>query len=170
MGTPLTTPPLLSSKLTSPTTLPETSLTTLPETPPTTPPSLSSKPTLLTTPPPTSAPTSPPTSPPTPPPTPPPLSSRSQMVRTSSTSSTSTTPRCSIRVTGLLTKRPDHTTTTAPLPSPTTGRVLNNALSPGSAEAPECAREADGAPVSTDARDPHSQLKLQVSPPPTERH
>merc|ERR1712031_13088 len=178
--------PPLSSKPTPPTmppeTLPPTSPTTPLETPPptslTTPPLLSFKPMSPTTPPETSPTTplttppltSPPTSPETPPPTPPPLSLRSQMVRTSSTSSTSTTPRCSIRVTGLLTRRPDHTTTTAPLPSPTTGRVLNNALSPGNAEAPECAREADGAPASTDARDPHSQLKLQVFPPPTERH
>merc|ERR1711998_458003 len=121
------------------------------------------------TPPETPAPTPLETSLPTPPETPP-LSPRSQMVRTSSTSSTSTTLRCSTRVTGLLTRRPDHTTTTAPLPSPTTGRVLNNALSPGSAEAPECAREADGAPASTDVRDPHFQPKLQVSPPPTERN
>merc|ERR1712019_40780 len=86
-----------------------------------------------------------------------------------STSSTSTT-LCSTRVTGLLTRNLDLMTMTAPSPSLTTGRVPNNALSPGSAEAPECAREEDGAPVSTDARDPHSQLKLQVSPPPTERH
>merc|ERR1712124_168386 len=90
----------------------------------------------------------------------------SQMVRTNSTSSISTTLRCSTRVTGLPTRNLDHTTTTAPSPSPTTGRVLSNALSPGSAEAPECAREEDGAPVSTDARDPHSQLRLQVSPTP----
>merc|ERR1712127_661534 len=102
-------------------------------------------------------------------PTPPPLSSRSQMVRTSSTSSTSITLRCSTKVTGLLIRRPDHTTTTAPLLSPITGRVPNNALSPGNAEALECAREEDGAPVSTVAKDPHSQPKLQVSPPPTER-
>merc|ERR1712070_1255741 len=128
-------------------TSPPTSLTTPPETPLTTLPSLSSKLTSLPTPAITPLPTSPPTSPPTPPLTPPPLSLRSQMVRTSSTSSTSTTLRCSTRVTGLLTRRPDHTTTTAPLPSPTTGRVTNNALSPGSAEAPECAREADGAPA-----------------------
>merc|ERR1712151_1372274 len=87
----------------------------------------------------------------------------------SSTSSTSTTPRCSTRVTGLPTRNLDHTTTTAPLPSPTTGRVPNNALSPGSAEVPDFAREEDGAPVSTDARDPHSQPRLQVSPTPTER-
>merc|ERR1712014_389073 len=48
-------------------------------------------------------------------------------------------------------------------------KVPNSALSPGSAEAPECAREEDGAPVSMDARDPHSQLRLQVSPTPTEQ-
>merc|ERR1711912_90659 len=99
-----------------------------------------------------------------------PLPPISQPDKTNSTSSTSITPRCSTRVTGLPTKPPDHTITTAPSPSPTTGRVPNNALSPGSAEAPECAKEADGAPVSTDARDPHSQLKLQVSPPLTELH
>merc|ERR1711934_505946 len=93
----------------------------------------------------------------------------SQMVRTSSTSSTSTTLRCSTRVTGLPTRNLDLTTTTAPSPSPTTGRVPNNALSPGSAEAPECAREEDGAPASTDVRDPHSQLRPQVSPTPTEQ-
>merc|ERR1712032_1393180 len=93
----------------------------------------------------------------------------SQMVRTSSTSSTSITLRCSTRVTGLLTRNLDPMTMTAPSPSPTTGRVPNSALSPGSAEAPECAREEDGAPDSTDARDPHSQPRLQVSPTLTER-
>merc|ERR1712078_186605 len=61
----------------------------------------------------------------------------------SSTSSTSTTPRCSTRVTGLPTRNLDHTTTTAPSPSPTTGRVPSNALSPGSAEEPDSAREED---------------------------
>merc|ERR1719329_687715 len=76
--------------------------------------------------------------------------------------------KISIRETGLLTRRPDHMITTAPLPSPTTGRVPNNALSPGNAEAPECAKEEDGAPDSMDAKDPHSQPKLQVSPTPTE--
>merc|ERR1712032_1668467 len=59
-------------------------------------------------------------------------------------------------------------TTTAPLPRPITGRVPSNVLSPGSAEEPDSAREADGAPVSTDARDPHSQPRPQVSPTPTE--
>merc|ERR1711975_120666 len=87
----------------------------------------------------------------------------------SSTSSISTTPRCSTRVTGPPTRSQDLMTTTAPLLNLTTGRVPNNALNPGNAEAPECAREVDGAPVSTDARDPHSQLKLQVSPTPTEQ-
>merc|ERR1711934_1317983 len=93
---------------------------------------------------------------------------RSQMVRTSSTSSTSTTLRCSTRVTGPPTRNLDLMTTTAPSPNPTTGRVPNSVLSPGSAEAPECAREEDGAPDSTDARDPHSQPRPQVSPTPTE--
>merc|ERR1712097_164019 len=100
----------------------------------------------------------------------PPPSLRFQMVRISSTSSTSTTPRCSTRVTGPLTRSPDLMTMTAPLLSPTTGRVPNNALSPGNAEVPDSAREEDGAPVSMDVRDPHSQPKLQVSPPPTEQH
>jgi len=59
-------------------------------------------------------------------------------------------------------------TTTAPLPNLTTGRVPNNALNPGNAEAQECAKEVDGAPVSMDARDPHSQLRLQAFPAPTE--
>merc|ERR1719329_1466330 len=54
----------------------------------------------------------------------------------------------------------DHT---APSLNPTTGRVPNNALNPGSAEVPDSAREEDGAPVMTDVREPHSQIKLQVS-------
>merc|ERR1711881_563052 len=99
----------------------------------------------------------------------PPLSLRFQMVRINSTSSTSTTPRCSTRVTGPLTRSQDPMIMTAPLPNPTTGRELNNALSHGSAEVLDSVREADGAPVSMDVRDPHSQPKLRVSPPPTER-
>merc|ERR1719313_1900021 len=87
----------------------------------------------------------------------------------SSTSSISITPRCSTRVTGPHTRSPDHMTMTAPSPNLTTGRVPNNALNPGNAEVPECAREADGAPDSTVARDPHSQPKLQVSQTLTER-
>ena len=62
------------------------------------------------------------------------------------------------------------TTKTAQSPNLTTGRVLNNAPNPGNAEVLECAREVDGAPVSTDARDPHSQPKLQASLPLTEQH
>jgi len=90
------------------------------------------------------------------------------MVRTNSTSSTSIMLRCSIRVTGPPIKNQDLMITTAPLPSPTTGRVPNNALSPGNAEAQECAREEDGAPASMDVKDPHSQPKLQVFHTPTE--
>merc|ERR1712176_690316 len=55
------------------------------------------------------------------------------------------------------------TTKTAVSPNPTTGRVPNNALNPGSAEVPDSAREVDGAPDMTDVREPHSQTKLQVS-------
>merc|ERR1711865_320546 len=168
LPTPATTPPPTLPSLSLKLTPPPTPATTPPETCPPTPP-----PTPLPTPPPTSLPTPPlttlPTLPETPPLTPPPLSSRSQMVRISSISSTSITPRCSTRVTGLLIRRPDLTITTVPLPSPITGKVPNNALSPGNAEALECAREEDGAPVSMVAKDPHSQPKLQVSPPPTER-
>merc|ERR1712167_445030 len=87
----------------------------------------------------------------------------------SSTSSTSITPRCSTRETGPLTKNLDPMITTAPSPSPTTGRVPNNALNPGNAEALECAKEEDGAPASMAVRDPHFQLKLQASPTPTEQ-
>ena len=71
-------------------------------------------------------------------------------------------------MTGPHTRSPDHTTMTAPSPNPTTGRVPNNALNPGNAEAPECAKEADGALDSTDARDLHSQPKPQASHTPTE--
>merc|ERR1712166_1108475 len=56
------------------------------------------------------------------------------------------------------------TTKIAPLPNPTTGRVLNNAPNPGNAEALECAKEEDGAPDMTVARELHSQNKHQVSP------
>jgi len=87
---------------------------------------------------------------------------------TNSISSTSITPRCSTRVTGAHTRNPDLMITIAQSPSQTTGRVPNNALNHGNAEAPECAKEEDGAPASTDVRDPHSQLKLQVSQAPTE--
>merc|ERR1712167_193537 len=84
----------------------------------------------------------------------------------SSTSSTSITPRCSTRETGPLTRNLDPMITTAPSPSPTTGRVPNSALSPGNAEALECAREADGALDSTVAKDLPSQLRLPTCPHP----
>merc|ERR1712046_360373 len=76
---------------------------------------------------------------------------------------TTTTLRNSGRVTGPSTELPTQPTKTAPSPSPTTGRVPNNAPNPGNAEVPDSAREADGAPVMTDVREPHSQTKLQVS-------
>merc|ERR1712066_266239 len=69
------------------------------------------------------------------------------------------------------TEPPIHTTKTAPSPSPITGRVPNNAPNPGNAEVPDSAREADGAPDMTVARELHFQTKLQVLPltaePPT---
>merc|ERR1712166_491699 len=40
----------------------------------------------------------------------------------------------------------------------------NNAANPGNAEALECAKEEDGAPDMTVARELHSQNKHQVSP------
>ena len=58
--------------------------------------------------------------------------------------------------------------TTAQLPSLTTGKVPNNASSHGNAEELECAKEADGALDSMDAKDLHSQLKPQVLLTPTE--
>merc|ERR1711957_675109 len=47
--------------------------------------------------------------------------------------------------------------------SDNTGKVPNNAPNPGNAEVPDSAREADGAPAMTVVREPHSQIKLQVS-------
>merc|ERR1712167_74381 len=73
------------------------------------------------------------------------------------------------RETGPSTELPTPTTKTAPSPSPTTGRVPNNAPNPGSAEVPDSAREADGAPDMTVAREPHSQTKLQDSSQITEQ-
>ena len=58
--------------------------------------------------------------------------------------------------------------TTALLLNPTTGKVLNNVSNHGNAEAPECAKEVDGAQVSMVAKDLHSQPKPQVFPIPTE--
>ena len=79
------------------------------------------------------------------------------------TEKTMTTPRNSGRVTLPNTEPHTHTTKTAPSPSQTTGRVPNNAPNPGNAEVPDSAREADGAPVMMDVREPHSQIKLQAS-------
>ena len=77
---------------------------------------------------------------------------------------TTITVRSSGRETGPSTEPLTQMTKTAPSPSPTTGRVLNNAPNPGSAEAPECAREEDGAPDMTDVRESYFQIKLQVLP------
>merc|ERR1712048_1526917 len=61
------------------------------------------------------------------------------------------------------------TTKTAVSLSPTTGRVPNSALNPGSVEVPDFAREVDGALDTTDVREPHSQTRPQDSPPITEQ-
>merc|ERR1712188_67094 len=82
---------------------------------------------------------------------------------------TPTTPPESGEETGPSTEPVTHTIKIAPSPSPTTGREPNNALNPGSAEVPDSAREEDGAPDMTDVREPHSQIKLQVSPLTAER-
>merc|ERR1712070_881660 len=79
------------------------------------------------------------------------------------TEKTTTTPRNSGREISPSTELLTHTTKTAPSPSQTTGRVPNNAPNPGNAEVPDSAREADGAQDMTDAREPHSQTKLQDS-------
>jgi hypothetical protein len=54
-------------------------------------------------------------------------------------------------------------TKTAPFLNPTTGRVPNNALNPGSAEVPDSVKEADGAPAMTVVKEPHFPTKLQAS-------
>merc|ERR1740123_569822 len=90
-------------------------------------------------------------------------------IPTSSTSSSSITPRCSTRTTGPPTRSPDLTITIAPSPSLTTGRVLNNALNPGNAEVPVCAKEVDGALASMAVKVLPSQPRPQVSPTPTEQ-
>merc|ERR1711934_988609 len=86
------------------------------------------------------------------------------------TEKTTTTPRNSGRVTLPNTEPHTHTTKTAPSPNPTTGRVPNNAPNPGNAEVPDSAREADGAPDMMVVREPHSQIKLQVSFQTAEQH
>ena len=74
-----------------------------------------------------------------------------------------TTPRNSGKETGPNIEPVTQLTKTAPSLNPTTGKVPNNAPNPGNAEVPDSAKEADGAPVTTDVREPHSQTKLQVS-------
>jgi hypothetical protein len=76
----------------------------------------------------------------------------------------STTPRSSGKVTGLLTLKLTHTTKTAPLLSPTHGKVPNNAPNPGNAEVPDSAKEVDGAQDMMVARELHSQSKHQDFP------
>merc|ERR1711964_407624 len=71
-----------------------------------------------------------------------------------STSSTLITQRCCTKETGVPIKNLDLMITTAQLPNPTTGRVLNNALNPGNAEVLGCAKEADGALDLMAVRDP----------------
>ena len=73
-------------------------------------------------------------------------------------------------LTGPLTDPQDQTLKTAQSQSLTTGRELNNALNPGSAEELDSAREADGAQVMTAVKVLLSQTKLQVSPWITEGH
>merc|ERR1712167_298547 len=85
------------------------------------------------------------------------------MVSSQPTEKTTITLRNSGRETSPNTEPLIHTTKTAPSPNPTTGRVPNNAPNPGNAEVPDSAREADGAPDMMDVREPHSQIKLQVS-------
>merc|ERR1712224_1002383 len=81
---------------------------------------------------------------------------------------TTTTPRSSGAETGPNIELLTLTTKTAVSLSPTTGRVPNSALNPGSAEVPDFAREVDGAPDTTDVREPHSQTRPQDSPRITE--
>ena len=79
-----------------------------------------------------------------------------------------TTPAHSGEVTGLNTEPATLMTKTAAFPSLTTGRVPNSAHNPGSAEVPDFAREVDGALDMMDAKEPHSQIKLQDLPPTAE--
>merc|ERR1712224_1122796 len=82
---------------------------------------------------------------------------------------TTTTPASSGVETGPNIELLTLTTKTAVSLSLTTERVPNSALNPGSAEVPDFAREADGAPDTTDAREPHSQTRPQDSPRITEQ-
>jgi hypothetical protein len=82
---------------------------------------------------------------------------------------TSITPRESGLETGPNIDPLTQTIKTAPYLSPTTGRVLNNAPNHGNAEVPDFAKEVDGAPDMTVARELHFQTKLQASPPTAEQ-
>merc|ERR1712188_351805 len=82
---------------------------------------------------------------------------------------TTTTARHSGAATGPNIELLTLTTKTAVSLSPTTGRVPNSALNPGSAEVPDFAREVDGALDTTDVREPHSQTRPQDSPRITEQ-
>merc|ERR1712070_893835 len=82
---------------------------------------------------------------------------------------TTTTERSSGEETGPNIELLTLTTKTAVSLSPTTGRVPNSALNPGSAEVPDFAREVDGALDTTDVREPHSQTRPQDSPRITEQ-
>merc|ERR1711977_666497 len=82
---------------------------------------------------------------------------------------TTTTLRSSGAATGPNIELLTLTTKTAVSLSPTTGRVPNSALNPGSAEVPDFAREVDGALDTTDVREPPSQTRPQDSPRITEQ-
>merc|ERR1712048_338359 len=79
-----------------------------------------------------------------------------------------TTLRNSGKVTGPSTELLTLTIKTAQSPNLITGRVLNNAPNLGNAEVPDSAREEDGAPDMTAAKEPHSQIKLQDLLPTTD--
>merc|ERR1711918_40436 len=73
----------------------------------------------------------------------------------------STTLKSSGSPTGPSTELLTPTIKTAPSLSPTTGRVPNNALNPGSAEVPDSAREVAGAPAMMAAK----ELLFPTKPP-----
>jgi len=78
---------------------------------------------------------------------------------------TSITPRESGLETGPNIEPLTQMTKIAQSPSPTTGRVLNNAPNHGNAEVPDFVKEVDGAPDMMDVRELHFQTKPQDSPP-----
>ena len=58
---------------------------------------------------------------------------------------------------------------TAQSPSLTTGKEPNNALNHGNAEVQDSVKEEDGVLDMTVVKEPHFQIKLQVSPQITDR-